>query len=300
MTTTTPPTTPPLDAAAFASGLHAEVARLRAAALCQRSLEDAATSELEGMDSDAPAARPVLNVREQAEALTRVYDDAAARLLVILQDVEAMRQQHAYQQQHAQRPARTVAAPLYPALRDVAVRLGMSKSFAVAVDSPSTKPAERYEFFKRLLAALSPQGRDAVVGAEVSSELHALYAAVVDQLPDLDEVAKALVKVKEAWRRRGTAEGEELPRRLQRDLVFQKLDRHVQQMILLRRGVVEGTAGEDDAREYRDLADLVLANLTSLQLPGGEVQGMVEATVSEVRRLRGDCDVVATMRRVGA
>lgn len=299
-TTTTPPSTPPLDAVAFASSLHQEVARLRAACLAQRAVLEAATAQLDALQvpqTERPTHHLGVMVKTAVETIPTL-DDAASRLLAILQDVEKLRQQHADAQ--ARSAPRPVAAPAYPALRDVAARLGMTKSFAVAVDSPSTKPAERYEFFKRLLAALSPQGRDAVVGADVAAELRQLYDATVDALPDLDEVAKALVKARDSWRRKGSLESEDLQQRLQRDLVFQKLDRHVQQMILLRRGVVDGSATEDDTREYRDLADLVLATLTSLPLPGGEVQGMVEAVVAEVRRLRGDCEVVATMRRLGA
>lgn len=298
-TTTTPPTTPPLDAAAFASSLHAEVAKLRAAALGQRSLQEAAKAQLEalGLVGEQADEHAVSYILKSANETLPVYDDAASRLLAILQDVEMLRQQHAEKQRTTTRP---VAAPAYPALRSVAEQNGLAKSFAVAVDSPSTKPVERYDFLRRLVGVVEMSTkRGAVVGETTLAELRQLYDAVVDQLSDLAEVAKALTKMRDTWRRKGSLEGEEFQQRLQRDVVFQKLDHHVQQMILLRRRVDAGTAADGDAREYTDLADLVLASLSSLPLPGGEIQALCEATSKEVRRLRGDYEVAATMRRVG-
>ena len=91
--TTTPPTTPPLDAAAFASGLHAEVARLRAAALCQRSLLEAVTAQLDALQvpqTERPAHHLGAILKTAIETIPTL-DDAAARLLAVLQDVDAMR-----------------------------------------------------------------------------------------------------------------------------------------------------------------------------------------------------------------
>ena len=283
----------PLDVVAFASSLHAEVAWLRSRACSHRALFDAATAQLEALRAtprDTHVEKAAVDrQRREAAAVTELYDRTADNMLVIAQDVDAIR---------AARPAvgavspTHVTPPLYPNLRILAGQLGFAKSVQALDDK--APPKERYDFLKRLCEAAA-RSSSTPLDTATATELRRCYDDVVSSLPGLKDVVEALTKIAEGWRRVDDV-SDDMQLRLRRDATFAKLQRHVAQMKLLH-DVAAPTP--QDVKEYEDLADLVVANLTSMAFPTEyQVQGYAEALLVELRRLRGDMAMAASIRRI--
>lgn len=277
-------TLPPLDVVAFASSLHAEVAWLRARAASHRAMYDAATMQLEALRAkvgDSYVERTAVDrQRREAAVMTELFDRTADSMLAIAKDVDLIR---------AARPAGVAAPtpvtpPPYPNLRTLAGQLGFAKSVQALDDKAPAK--ERYDFLRRLVDAM--KGRDMSLSHDTTDELRRCYNDTVSSLPGLQDVVNALQEIVNGWRK--------ITCDIRRDSTFTKLQRHVDQMKLIRDST---SVTPQDIKEYEDLADLVVASMSSMAFPTEhQVQGYAEAMLVELWRLRGDMAMAAAMGKL--
>lgn len=242
--------------AAIVPALLDEIAVWQARSLGQRALGDAARKE----DMAAVAA--------EATRLQRVYDDVVARLYGLTDKVLAA-------------GVTTGAAAKSTAL-DSCVADDTESKQALAVARNAQLPAtERYV----ALGIVAKQTRlKRYSDAALQAEYKTLYDTVTDKLPDLNEVAKALHKILEMWRK---TYGQDVKFS---DFIH-KLSIHVNRLIALR-AAYQRQPNVADRDEYEKLCDIVIANMSTMSWPPGEIQGYGEATTKELRRLRDDLGVV--------
>ena len=263
-----------LDAAAVVQQLSREIAGMQARAVAQRALIEAAAS----------LQRP--DICERAATEVQIYEDAAARLLQVVQNIVTGRGVGAGS---GAPPAATAShdatagaskatsppspsSPLIP-MQDVRYRVAMNAQNA---------PHKRHEAMVQLLVQLKTE-----LPPDQIAQLRTAYTDIHSKWSGLSVLAEEL----SALTLSPTADEASVRRSDQIRRV---------QMQLRRAAEIVGAESLtstlcDEYRQQVDVAVAVLSGLTYRSEEGAKA----EAVIAQLRRLRDDCDVVARLRSVG-
>lgn len=297
--TSQPPDRIALDAAAVVQSLSRCAAEFQAKAAAQKALVAAASQ------------RSLGDLAADAALMAEVYEDAAARLFSTITGILTGRggvegvaaEAGVVESKVAQAAA---ASPLLSYCDAVSPQAAAATRRMLDDKRSAT---ERYQALVGFVSELTRGPVARQLPSDVHAALAALYAAITDKLPDLGEVAKALTKIEDDWRKSeststgaSTATATPDASLVRRGDWFKKMRGHVAALQGLRLQIerldVAATELPGLLDSYERLVDVVIANMGSQPWPGGVVQSLAEATTKELRRLRQDCGVVAAMSRL--
>jgi hypothetical protein len=263
-----------LDAAAVVQQLSREIAGMQARAVAQRALIEAAASQQ----------RP--DICERAATEVQIYEDAAARLLQVVQNIVTGRGVGGSSAAPPAAPASHDAAagaskatspqppssPLAP-MQDVRYRVAMNAQNA---------PHKRHEAMVQLLVQLKTE-----LPPDQLAQLRTAYTDIHSKWSGLSALAEELsaLTLSPAADEASVRRSDQI-RRVQMQL------RRAAEIV----GVaVLTTALCDEYRQQVDTAVAVLSGLTYRSDEGAKA----EMVIAQLRRLRDDCDVAVRLRPVG-
>lgn len=289
--TRTPAPQHPIDGVALVAALHREVAAFRASAVAQRALAEAArAAQLHGLVADA-------------EKLVAVYDEAAARLLGVVDAAERSRTGRGAAAAGSSQsgPVATITAPqprvelvaelLVGARRPNVAEADVRHSLKVARAQTATAQ-QRY-------AAVAALVRDVDLATLVlesdrsfiTAELRRLYDASATKLPGLKDCVDTVEEMRRLLRCTIAETASAAVSAMRRDDSLKVAIVHLHSLITMRRDSRDASA----AQQYRDLVATVRGTLQSLSYPGGRAQQLAELTIAELDRLQSDFDVAAAL-----
>ena len=256
-----------LDAAAVVQQLSREIAGMQARAVAQRALIEAAAS----------LQRP--DICERAATEVQIYEDAAARLLQVVQNIVTGRGVAGNGTAPASHDAAAGASkatspqppssPLTP-MQDVRYRVAMSAQNA---------PHKRHEALVQLLVQLKTE-----LSPEQLAQLRTVYTDIHSKWSGLSILAEELsaLTLSPAADEASVRRSDQIRR---------------VQMQLRRAAEIVGAAVLTEALcdEYRQQVDAAVAVLSGLTYRSDE-GARAEAVIAQLRRLRDDCDLAARLR----
>ena len=263
-----------LDAAAAVQQLSREIAGIQARAVAQRALIEAAAS----------LQRPDLSERAATEV--QIYEDAAARLLQVVQNILTGRGVGA-------QPAGSAAPPAAPASHEATA--GASKAPSPQPPSSPLTPMQDVRYRVAMNAQNAPHKRHEAM-------VQLLVQLKTELPPDqLAQLRTAYTDIHSKWSGLSTL-AEELsaltlsPATDEASVRRSDQIRRVQ-MQLRRAAEIVGaesltTALCDEYRQQVDTAVAVLSGLTYRSEEGAKA----EMVIAQLRRLRDDCDVAARLQ----
>lgn len=280
----TPTPQHPIDGVALVAALHREVAGLRASAVAQRALAEAArAAQLHGLVADA-------------EKLVAVYDEAAVRLLGVVEAAEHGRTGRGVAAvSSSQRAVATAPQPRVDLVAELLVG-ARRPNIADAVVRHSLKVARaQTATAQQRYAAVAALVRDVDLATLVlesdrgfvTAELRGLYDAAATKLPGLKDCVDTVEEIRRLLR--GTASEESV----RRDDALKQCVWHLQHLLDIR--AAAGKTPNFVTTQYRDLVATVRGTLQSLSYPGGKAQQLAELTIAELERLSSDFDVAAAL-----
>ena len=266
-----------LDAAAVVQQLSREIAGMQARAVAQRALIEAATS----------LQRP--DICERAATEVQIYEDAAARLLQIVQNIVTGRGVGA-------QPAGSAAPPAAPTSHEATA--GASKATSPQPPSSPLTPAQEALFRIAMNAQNAPHKRHEAM-------VQLLVQLKTEPPPDqLAQLRTAYNDIHSKWSGLSVLAEELSALTLSPTAVEASVRRSDQirrvQMQLRRAAEIVGAAVLtttlcDEYRQQVDTAVAVLSGLTYRSDEGAKA----EMVIAQLRRLRDDCDVAVRLRSVG-
>ena len=255
-----------LDAAAVVQQLGREIAGMQARAVAQRALIEAAAS----------LQRP--DICERAATEVQIYEDAAARLLQVVQNIVT---------------GRGVAGSAAPASHDAAA--GASKATSPQPPSSPLTPMQDMRYRVAMSAQNAPHKRhEALVQLLVQlktepppeqlAQLRTVYTDIHSKWSGLSILAEELsaLTLSPAADEASVRRSDQIRR---------------VQMQLRRAAEIVGAAVLTEALcdEYRQQVDAAVAVLSGLTYRSDE-GARAEAVIAQLRRLRDDCDLAARLR----
>ena len=270
-----------LDAAAVVQQLSREIAGMQARAVAQRALIEAAAS----------LQRP--DICERAATEVQIYEDAAARLLQIVQNIVTGRGAGAQPAGSNAPPAGSIAQPATTAPHDATAEA--SKPTSPQPPSSPLTSAQEALFRIAINARNAPHKRHE---AMVQLLIHQLAKPSPNQLAQL---RTAYTDIHSKWSGLSTL-AEELsaltlsPAADEASVRRSDQIRRVQ-MQLRRAAEIAGAEGLTPALcdEYRQQVDTAVAVLSGSTYRSEE-GAKAEMVIAQLRRLRDDCDVVVRLR----
>lgn len=269
-----------LDAAAVVQSLSRCAAEFQAKAVAQRGLVAAATS------------RGLSELAAQASLLVECYEDATARVFQMIQNI-ITGQQGDQGMAQAQTERSAGVAPTTLQSHCDAVSPSASRLCRRA-ESDKVSPSDRYGALVGLVRELTTTAEHPKLEDVKHTALLELYRAICDKLPGLEDVGKALRDIEADWRKADSASQPDV----RRSDWFKKMYLHVANLTTMRSNAPNAPITLLD--DYTKLVDVVVANMTTQQWPGGAVGAMAEATTKELRRLRADLGVVVAIGQLKA
>lgn len=262
-----------VEAVAIIQGLNVEAAAFQAKALAQKALAEVAQQRQMGL------------MAADALKLVAVYEDVVARLYSLVDNILT------------RGSGATASSTSTPVATTSQLQQWCDKVSPQAAHlcrrclDVQAKPEDRYAAMSSLLREIH-SSLEHFKPHNVVDELRRLYSDITDKLPDLMACSDALKKAETAWREIVSVD-------VKRSDWFKKLDAHIDGLVRLRATLekrVESNNVPQLVDEYEKLVDVVVANLTSASWPGGVVQGMGEAVIKELRRLRGDAVIARILQ----
>lgn len=256
----TTPTLRPLDAEATVKTLNQEAARFQALAAAQLALADAAQRTKLG------------DVAASALMLKRVYEETAERLYGIVDTIIASRPDAA---------ASTAPTSTAPASAPTSAALGYFKqcspaahTLAQRVLSGQLKPAQRYVALAQLLDSAEVA---TTLPPPVAAELRTAYLLIAKDLPQLDDARTTLIELQHRW-------------------ISTRQDGHAADLTRLAKAITHLAAAQHaldngDVATYCAYVNHAVADLQTASWPGGDIQAMGQATITELQRLRNDAAI---------
>ena len=261
-----------LDAAAVVQQLSREIAGMQARAVAQRALIEAATS----------LQRP--DICERAATEMQIYEDAAARLLQVVQNIVTGRgvgsaaPPAAPASHEATAGASKATSPQPPSspltpMQDVRYRVAMNAQNA---------PHKRHEAMVQLLVQLKTE-----LPPDQLAQLRTAYTDIHSKWSGLSVLAEELstLTLSPAADEASVRRSDQIRR---------------VQMQLRRAAEIVGAAVLTEALcdEYRQQVDIAVAVLSGLTYRSDE-GAKAEMVIAQLRRLASDCDVAVRLRSVG-
>ena len=258
-----------LDAAAVVQQLSREIAGMQARAVAQRVLIEAAASQQ----------RP--DICERAATEVQIYEDAAARLLQVVQNIVTGRgvgsaaPPAAPASHEATAGASKATSPQPPSspltpMQDVRYRVAMNAQNA---------PHKRHEAMVQLLVQLKTE-----LPPDQLAQLRTAYTDIHSKWSGLSTLAEELsaLTLSPATDEASVRRSDQIRR---------------VQMQLRRAAEIVGAESLTTALcdEYRQQVDTAVAVLSGLTYRSEE-SARAEAVIAQLRRLRDDCDVVARLQ----
>lgn len=267
----TTPTLRPLDAEATVKTLNQEAARFQALAAAQLALADAAQRTKLG------------DVAATALTLKRVYEEAAERLYGIVDTIIASRPGAVVS---VVAPASAASASTTPAASTATATAPASAltyfkqcspaahTLAQRVLSGQLKPAQRYVALAQLLDSTDVA---TTLPSPVVAELRTAYLLITKELPQLDDARSTLVELQHRW-------------------ISTRQDGHAADLTRLAKAITHLAAAQHaldsgDVATYRAYVNHAVADLQIASWPGGDIQAMGQATITELQRLRNDAAI---------